>query len=172
MPHRLLSLPGSDMLLALIAMAGGLGAVLAQPIIGELSGVICGALLLAYIRASMDLRQRVFYCLASGLAALPFMGLASRAIIHFWPAAGDAAHMAGGFAAVMVCLPFVMLIRAGTRWIEDHPQQVFAWLWSLVPERWRARQNGVPVIVPPLADADQPAAPPPSPGSGGQGDER
>lgn len=154
MPHRLMNLPGSDLLLVLIALAGGLGAVFAQPVIGEFSGVICGALLLAYIRASMDVRQRVYYCIASGLAALPFMGMASRQIAYLWPYLADVSHMPGGFAAVMVALPAVMLVRAGTRWIEDHPEKVFAWLWSLVPERWRGRR------VPPPSTPDQ----------GGQGD--
>lgn len=141
MPHRLTNFPGTDMVLAIIALAGGLGAVLAEPIFGELSGVICGALLLAYIRRSMTLVQRVFYSLASFLAALPFMGPASRIVGQLYPPVADVAYMMGGFAAVMVCLPAVMLLRAGTRWIEDHPDKVFAWLWSLVPERWRGRRG-------------------------------
>lgn len=158
MPHRLMNLPGVELAFLIMAFAGGLGAVLAQPVIGELSGVICGALLLGWIRRSMDLRQRAFYCLASFLAALPFMGPASRLIGQLYPPWADVAYMAGGFAAVMVCLPGVMLVRAGTRWVEDHPEQVFAWLWSLVPERWRGRRNGEPVIAPPPSD------------QGGQGD--
>lgn len=137
MPDRLSNMPAIDVLLAIIAIAGGLGAVFAQPVIGEVSGVICGALLLAYIRRSMSLVQRVFYSLASFLAALPFMGPASRFIGQLWPYMADVSHMAGGFAAVMVALPAVMLLRAGTRWVEDHPERVFAWAWSLIPERWR-----------------------------------
>lgn len=140
MTGRVINSNGFEAVMAIIAVAGGMGAWMAIPYLLELSGVVFGCLTLLWIRRAMPMCARLQYAAVSGISGLALAPMLVDVARHFAPFLTDSVKLAIGFATVMVCLPLVMLVRAGTKWVEDHPEKVMAWLWSLVPESWRGKK--------------------------------
>lgn len=106
-----------------------------------LAGLFSGFCLLFYLRRRLSWKDRLFYALASFAAALPFVWAASDVAEAYWPAMPGSGRIAVGFLCMMVALPFVSALRAGTRQIEDNPSLLLGWVNRLLPERFRFKAD-------------------------------
>ncbi|XBQ15791.1 MAG: hypothetical protein ABL308_12640 [Oceanicaulis sp.] len=127
------------------AGVASLGVFIAQShILLPLAGMGCGFCLLFWLRRKLLWWERLFYALASFFAALPFVWPISDWALAAWPGTPPSARMAVGFLTMMTLLPLVILLRAGTKWIEDNPAAAWLWINNRLPERWRWKPKPKP----------------------------
>lgn len=114
-----------------LAGIGGVGSVslfylIPAPYL-ELSGLLIGALMLAYLRRSVSWSDRLYYSVASlAFGALIAHALAGAAATRF--DAGPHWFPLIGGCSVLIALPFVELLRGIGRRIQGKPDPFVDWI--------------------------------------------